>query len=808
MGGLSTLAQQALLGGKREASPALSLASSVGGSGSGIGGAGIGSNGISSRSGTGVGGSDVLFRQHMEGGQSQSQSQTRFSGSPLLGGGDEVFSGGSIYSTTMNTIRVGQVRGQGMQEGRGYHQHPTLGFSTYAMPQPLLYPTGPEDLSPFEFKNPRSWFGEEGGVGTGMVEAEVMQPGSRLDLGFGRYGGVGREEEDSEEEGKDGGEEVQGARELEVSTSGTTEAPMSSDAPSQEPSNTAGPTDSSNPPSTTSQNQSQPRTAQVSSPPQHQHQHPAHPGPISLPPPPPVTAFPIPPPHSLSPHHYMPMSPYMSPLYHPAIAMGMGEMGMTPHGLPPITPSMPSFTFLPPPPLSPGLSSPYGEEVPYLPSMRRRGSSGHGIGGGGGVGVMREDLGNEASNRRSEGSVASASPPIHSHPHQYPPSHSQQQLQQQLQQQQQQVQQQQSVSPTTGQAAYHHHHAHHPPPPMMSPYTPFSPGVTMSPGAFWGWPGWGGNPHINPAVGAPVHSQPLPIGAGAGAVAIGGSDGSTQQGQQQQQQQRVPQPGEFYAVPVQGGHEEEYGYFSHLSPVGHVQFQHLQQQQLQEQQVQVQQQEEQMRRQQEEQYRQFQEEMREEVEVTEVEGYFPFVPPRAVVDGMGYVGGEGDSEEVRDGGGEDGYENENESGKEREGEEVLLPVSGETSRTNSGSEGQTRTLSTDTTTDTTTTTSSSLPSCSSSTVRLNLDSRVEALTKDMGKTGLGNGESGVGLQRTKSAQAGGGVGDGEGSVKVLPRADSDPSYESSEKHKGTKRNPGLEIDVAKSKTEGWVGRAV
>ena len=274
MGGLSTLAQQALLGGKREASPALSLASSVGGSGSGIGGAGIGSNGISSRSGTGVGGSDVLFRQHMEGGQSQSQSQTRFSGSPLLGGGDEVFSGGSIYSTTMNTIRVGQVRGQGMQEGRGYHQHPTLGFSTYAMPQPLLYPTGPEDLSPFEFKNPRSWFGEEGGVGTGMVEAEVMQPGSRLDLGFGRYGGVGREEEDSEEEGKDGGEEVQGARELEVSTSGTTEAPMSSDAPSQEPSNTAGPTDSSNPPSTTSQNQSQPRTAQVSSPPQHQHQHP------------------------------------------------------------------------------------------------------------------------------------------------------------------------------------------------------------------------------------------------------------------------------------------------------------------------------------------------------------------------------------------------------------------------------------------------------------------------------------------------------------------------------------------------------
>ncbi|KAH9931031.1 hypothetical protein B0H21DRAFT_761217 [Amylocystis lapponica] len=37
------------------------------------------------------------------------------------------------------------------------------------------------------------------------------------------------------------------------------------------------------------------------------------------------------------------------------------------------------------------------------------------------------------------------------------------------------------------------------------PYTPFSPGVTMSPGAFWGRPGAAGNPLINPAVGAPVH---------------------------------------------------------------------------------------------------------------------------------------------------------------------------------------------------------------------------------------------------------------------------------------------------------------
>lgn len=35
-----------------------------------------------------------------------------------------------------------------------------------------------------------------------------------------------------------------------------------------------------------------------------------------------------------------------------------------------------------------------------------------------------------------------------------------------------------------------------------------SPGVTMSPGAFWGHPGGGANPFINPAVGAPVHGSP------------------------------------------------------------------------------------------------------------------------------------------------------------------------------------------------------------------------------------------------------------------------------------------------------------
>ena len=54
----------------------------------------------------------------------------------------------------------------------------------------------------------------------------------------------------------------------------------------------------------------------------------------------------------------------------------------------------------------------------------------------------------------------------------------------------------------------HLHHAHGA---MLSPYTPFSPGVAMSPGAFWGRPGSGPNPYINPAVGAPVHSYFPPV---------------------------------------------------------------------------------------------------------------------------------------------------------------------------------------------------------------------------------------------------------------------------------------------------------
>lgn len=99
--------------------------------------------------------------------------------------------------------------------------------------------------------------------------------------------------------------------------------------------------------------------------------HPAHPGPISLPPPSVVSGFPIPMQHTLSPllasplhNPYAPQqttpgayphSPYAhhpqyatpgqppiaySPLHHPAHGVLM-----TPHGIPPITPSMPSFSF-------------------------------------------------------------------------------------------------------------------------------------------------------------------------------------------------------------------------------------------------------------------------------------------------------------------------------------------------------------------------------------------------------------------------------------------------------------------------------
>jgi hypothetical protein len=148
------------------------------------------------------------------------------------------------------------------------------------------------------------------------------------------------------------------------------------------------------------------------SPPQ-QHQsissHHPHPGPISIPPPLTVNTFPMPAPHTLSPHAISPLQHPMSPMQH-----HHHHHLMTPHGLPPITPSMPSFSFLPQP-------SPNGHPSATSNSMHNLGTS---------------------------------------------PTHAAQVL------------------------------------------STFSPGVAMSPGAFWGRPGGGVNPFINPAVGAPVHGSP------------------------------------------------------------------------------------------------------------------------------------------------------------------------------------------------------------------------------------------------------------------------------------------------------------
>ena len=110
---------------------------------------------------------------------------------------------------------------------------------------------------------------------------------------------------------------------------------------------------------------------------QRAHTHPAHPGPISIPPP---STFVAPPTHTLSPVSPMfapsahispplkqgvpmhsplahPHSPLHHPMYshtrlslqHPTHAPSL-TLNMTPSGLPPITPSMPSFQFVPGPP--------------------------------------------------------------------------------------------------------------------------------------------------------------------------------------------------------------------------------------------------------------------------------------------------------------------------------------------------------------------------------------------------------------------------------------------------------------------------
>lgn len=169
--------------------------------------------------------------------------------------------------------------------------------------------------------------------------------------------------------------------------------------------------------------------------------------------------------------------------------MGMLGVNMTPHGLPPITPSMPSFNFQPQPspnaPVPDSVSSTNSTNNPIVAGS----SAPNGIAGG-----------------------------------------------------TQQEQQQQQQHP----GGYMTAHLHHPHGPMVSPYTPFSPGVAMSPGAFWGRPGSASvNQYINPAVGAPVHPHqhsgyfpPLPP-------------------QPQQQQQQVEEPQGYFPpfVPPAGANQ-------------------------------------------------------------------------------------------------------------------------------------------------------------------------------------------------------------------------------------------------------------
>jgi hypothetical protein len=197
--------------------------------------------------------------------------------------------------------------------------------------------------------------------------------------------------------------------------------------------------------------------ASTSSISQQHHHHPHHPGPICLPPPPNVT-FQLPS-HVTS--HLLPSVNKNQPL-HPLSSSYTNNPGLTqsatsantPHGLPPITPSMPPFTFQPP------LTSP-GITYHSSTSIRQQQQQPQPI---------------------PPSPLYQAS--FHPAPH---PVHQQQQRQPPL------------PSPGT------HPQLHH----AMLAAT-YSPGVAMSPGAFWGRPGEVQNPFINAAVGAPLHHQPLP----------------------------------------------------------------------------------------------------------------------------------------------------------------------------------------------------------------------------------------------------------------------------------------------------------
>jgi hypothetical protein len=180
---------------------------------------------------------------------------------------------------------------------------------------------------------------------------------------------------------------------------------------------------------------------------------PPHPGSIAMPPQPPPGTIMMPQFHNMSPYGH-PMTPLhghaLSPLHHHVL--------MTPHGMA-MNPGTPYFMPYP----SPGGPYSYG---PPPPPHNLNGTS-----------PEKKDASQKQDGGSSDG----------------PPSFAQ------------------SPSGFTG----FHMNAH--PSPMsvmhhygysmglLSPGLPFSPGVVMTPGAVWGSPARGGNPYINPAVGAPVH---------------------------------------------------------------------------------------------------------------------------------------------------------------------------------------------------------------------------------------------------------------------------------------------------------------
>ncbi|KAG5651756.1 hypothetical protein H0H81_007568 [Sphagnurus paluster] len=332
-----------------------------------------------------------------------------------------------------------------------------------------------------------------------------------------------------------------------ASTSSTTEKPLQPLPPSlarhrrlsssqQQQSGVPSPTSStssSTPLKQPLQPQPQPPTrASHRSPSSH---HPRHPGPISLPPPPSATAFPLHhhnhnpgmPPHGISmvgfsPLHH-PLGSPSSPLFHPHHMSHQQQIPhqMTPHGLPPITPSMPSFNFLPPAasPSSKHNTHPAHAHPQHQHQHQHQHAHTHyspyththalplplpsPLGMGMGIGMVHMLM-------QTPGS------PVAPHPHPHPL-----------------------------------HHAHPHAPFGITPLSPpasatvptfaaaaaagknsststqyaaaFSPGVAMSPGAFYGRPGGAApNPMINPAVGAPVHVHHQQPAVGGGVLGGGG----------------------------------------------------------------------------------------------------------------------------------------------------------------------------------------------------------------------------------------------------------------------------------------------